>query len=63
MKIFWNVFLLMFILGLAVEPVSAQKEEEEITESSEIDSDIYVDDIVQKRLIFENRVLPYEPIR
>ena len=63
MKIFWNVFLLMFVLGLAVEPVSAQKEEEEITESSEIDSDIYVDDIVQKRLIFENRVLPYEPIR
>jgi len=64
MKILWNFLLLVFILGVAVEPLSAQKDEdEEITESSELDEDIYVDDIVQKRLIFENRVLPYEPIR
>ena len=34
-----------------------------ITESSEPLEDIYVDDVVRKRMIYENRVLPYEPIR
>ena len=37
--------------------------EDIITESSEPAEDIYVDDIVAKRLITENRVLQYEPIR
>jgi len=37
--------------------------EDIITESSEPAEDIYVDDIVSKRLITENRVLQYEPIR
>jgi len=37
--------------------------EDIITESSEPAEDIYVDDIVAKRLIIENRVLQYEPIR
>ncbi|MFT4532983.1 MAG: gliding motility associated protein GldN [Saprospiraceae bacterium] len=37
--------------------------EDIITESSEPAEDIYVDDIVVKRLITENRVLQYEPIR
>ena len=34
-----------------------------ITESSEPIEDIYVDDVVPKRLIFERQVLPYEPVR
>ena len=34
-----------------------------ITESSEPSENIYIDDIVSKRLIVENRVLPYEPMR
>jgi len=37
--------------------------EDIITESSEPAEDIYVDDIVAKRLITENRTLQYEPIR
>ena len=62
MKALWKLMLLFLVMGVSLAPVSAQSDDE-ITESSEVDEDIYVDDIVQKRLIFENRVLPYEPIR
>lgn len=41
----------------------AQEAEDIITESSEPLEEVYVDDIVPKRMIFENRVLPYEPVR
>jgi hypothetical protein len=34
-----------------------------ITESSDPLEDIYVDDVVQKRLIYETKVLPYEWVR
>ena len=62
MKALWKLMLLFLVMGVSLAPLSAQSDDE-ITESSEVDGDIYVDDIVQKRLIFENRVLPYEPIR
>ena len=62
MKIMWKSFVILLVLGLTLN-VNAQKEDDVITESSELDEDIYIDDVVQKRLIFENRVLPYEPIR
>lgn len=53
------LFVLLGTLGL-----NAQKTAEDIiTESSEPAEDLYVDDIVQKRMITENRVLQYEPIR
>ena len=58
-----NLFLTLLILG-CVTFLNAQKGAEEIiTESSEPAEDMYVDDIVSKRLVVENRVLPYEPIR
>ena len=58
-----NLFLTLLIVG-CVTFLNAQKGAEEIiTESSEPSEDMYVDDIVSKRLIVENRVLPYEPIR
>lgn len=41
----------------------AQNAEREITESSVPSEDIYIDDIVTKRLIAENKVLNYEPVR
>lgn len=64
MKIMWKSLLLLFILGLGTNVLQAQKEDDEMmTESSEVDEDIYVDDVVQKRLIFEQRVLPYESVR
>lgn len=58
-----NLFLTLLLIG-CVTILNAQKGAEEIiTESSEPSEDIYIDDIVSKRLIVENRVLPYEPIR
>lgn len=41
----------------------AQNAENIITESSEPVEDVYLDDVVRKTMIFENRVLPYEPLR
>ena len=52
--------LIFFILGAF--SLNAQNADI-ITESSVPDEDYYVDDIVQRRLMIENRVLPYEPIR
>lgn len=44
--------------------VNGQKlAEEGITESSDLPEDIYIDDIVAKKLVVENKPLPYEPIR
>ena len=58
-----NLFLTLLIVG-CVTFLNAQKGAEEIiTESSEPAEDRYVDDIVSKRLVVENTVLPYEPIR
>jgi gliding motility associated protien GldN len=53
------------IVGLTLCAVMAfgQAETTIITESSEPIEDIYVDDVVAKRLIFERQVLPYEPLR
>jgi gliding motility associated protien GldN len=42
---------------------SAQNAEDIITESSVPESNYYIDDIIQRRLVEENRVLEYEPIR
>jgi len=61
-KILKSALFLFALLGTF--GMNAQKlAEDVITESSEPAEDIYVDDIVQKRLITENRVLEYEPIR
>ncbi|MDC1508487.1 gliding motility protein GldN [Saprospiraceae bacterium] len=58
-----NLFLTLLIVG-CVTFLNAQKGAEEIiTESSEPAENKYVDDIVSKRLVVENTVLPYEPIR
>ena len=54
-------FLMMF--GLATTLVFGQAETRIITESSDPLEDIYVDDIMPKRLIYETKVLPYEHVR
>ena len=41
----------------------SQNAETIITESSDPVEDIYLDDVVRRTMIFENRVLPYEPLR
>jgi len=43
--------------------ILAQQAESIITESSDPVEDVYVDDVVRRTMIYENRVLPYEPLR
>lgn len=49
--------------SLATTALFGQAETRIITESSDPLEDVYIDDIVPKRLIYETRVLPYEPVR
>lgn len=58
LKGIFSVILLSLTLG-----VFAQKADDVIKESSEPLDEKYVDDIVPKKLIFENRILPYEMVR
>lgn len=56
--------LILFFLAGFVTLATAQRPENVITESSEpADSSIFMDDIVQRRTIFDQRVLPYESLR
>lgn len=71
MKIFSKAILATLLSSAWLSPMMAQNEpveqpgaETEIrTESSAPSEDIYVDDIVQKRLVVESRLLPYEAVR
>lgn len=58
-KIFSGTVLFCF----AVMLFGQQPETMIIRESSEPLEDVYIDDVVPKRMIYENRVLPYEPLR
>lgn len=58
LKGIFSVVLLSLTLG-----IFAQKADDVIKESSEPLDEKYVDDIVPKKLIFENRILPYEMVR
>jgi gliding motility associated protien GldN len=53
----------MMLLALPAAMLFGQAETRVITESSDPLEDEYVDDILPKRLIFETKVLPYEPVR
>ena len=64
MKIALKVFCLCFFAVLFYSnPLMAQVPETIRTESSEPDEDRPIDDIVEKRMIDERRVLPYQPLR
>jgi gliding motility associated protien GldN len=56
-------FSFVLILTLIASVSYAQNAEEVITESTVPAEDIYIDDVVSKRLLTEARVLPYEPVR
>lgn len=60
--VFQTVGLFVSLLMLAF-PMAAQQPETTRTESSIFNEDKPLDDIVEKRLIDERRVLPYEPMR
>ncbi len=55
--------LCLFGLLYVCNPLMAQIPETVKTEASEPDADRPIDDIVEKRMIDERRVLPYQPLR
>lgn len=64
MKFALKFLSLFFVMSLFLSVgMNAQKAEDVITESSEPDDEKYLDGIVQKTLIAENRLIAYEPIR
>ncbi|MFK8100990.1 MAG: gliding motility protein GldN [Saprospiraceae bacterium] len=58
-------FFGLCLLGMfwVASPLMAQTPEDVKTESSDPDEDKPLDDIVEKRLVEDRRVLPYQPIR
>jgi len=57
-------FGLFFIFSLLVSSLQAQVEDESLTESSEVeDTSGMLDDIVEREVLKEQRILAYEPIR
>lgn len=63
MNIKWIKTGLLSIVTLGCFGLNAQTDPTQMTESSIPSEDIYIDDIVPKRMITENIVLPYEPVR
>lgn len=61
---FWNAFLVAAVVFGSANVLQAQRAEEMMTESSDpVVEEVFLDGVVQKTLMLENRVLPYEPIR
>ncbi len=60
---FWNILLLLVLVVGSANVLQAQRAEEIMTESSEPQNEVFLDGVVEKRLMMENRVMPYEPIR
>src|SRR5688572_22254691 len=63
MKSSFGYLVGLFLAFLPTLVWSQVAEEPIITESSEPVEDTYLDDVVRRTMIFENRVLPYEPVR
>lgn len=66
MKIALKFFTALFIVCLFMvnnNVLNAQRAEEIMTESSLPRNEVFLDGVVEKRLLTENRLLPYEPVR
>jgi gliding motility associated protien GldN len=65
MKTYLNFFGLVFILLMSTVSYAQveQGAEEIMTESSQPSEDIFVDDIVRKRIVVENKLMAQQPIR
>jgi len=63
MKFAVQLFSLGVLMVLTMLPASAQQPETILTESSDPNADRPLDDIVEKRLTYEKRVLPYDHVR
>ena len=62
MRSFLAFLIGVLALGFSTR-INAQAETTIITESSDPVEDTYLDDVVRRTMIYENRVLPYEPLR
>ncbi len=65
MKVFQYLSLLLIacLLSTAVDAQRDAELDDIITESSEPSEDLFLDDIVQRTLVYESQVLPYEELR
>ncbi|HLO54854.1 MAG TPA: gliding motility protein GldN [Saprospiraceae bacterium] len=66
MKTYLNYFGLVFILMMSTVSYAqngAEEVEEVKTESSTPEEDIFIDDLVRKRIVVENRLMAPQPIR
>ncbi len=59
----YNMRFLFAYLFCGFAVIAFAQEAETVTESSDLDEDIFIDGVVERTLIQENRVLPWEPIR
>ncbi len=57
------LFLFLLTLSFSVDTLKAQDPENVKTESSEPDEDRPLDDIVEKRIVKERQLMPYQPLR
>ncbi len=63
MKFVLQLFSLGWLMLLMALPASAQQPETILTESSDPNADRPLDDIVEKRITYEKRLLPYDHVR
>lgn len=63
MKFAFKLLCLGLLLAVFVNPAIAQQPDNILTEASDPNADRPLDDIVEKRIIFEKRLLPYDHIR
>lgn len=59
----FKLFVALLACWACISTASAQNAERVITESSAPAEDIYIDDIVNKRLITDAKLMAYEPVR
>jgi len=58
-----NVLKICFLFLFGFVSIACFAQEELITEASEPEDDYYIDDVVQRTLMVDNGVLPWEPVR
>jgi gliding motility associated protien GldN len=63
MKFAFKLLSLGLLLAMFCSPAMAQQPENILTEASDPNADRPLDDIVEKRITFEKRLLPYDHIR
>ena len=63
MKFALQLFCFCLMMSLSAVAVYAQTPDDILTESSDPNVDRPLDDIVEKKTVFEKRLLPYDQVR